>query len=277
MGGFKTAASANAVFSVIKKKLLAIAGTSPVGTPKKTKAKMEPKPEDDEVIKEGANNGVAATPTGDLDEKTTPPSTPKKGATKPKVDDEEDDDATPTQAMPKKRAPKTKVKTEDDAADQTSFTTPMSTPKKRNRKPKGETPLAPKRAKKANGNSADNVTTKVNEAAENKRMAAAIAASKTLQKFTVGSDDGAEDEPEDEHPGVKELKKIIGARQTAARALEVLDRNADEVSAHGNDEPLAHQDRMFPDQAAMDDELFNRYTPKSTSSNMNNHNATKSI
>ncbi len=250
---------------------MVIANASPAaasGTPKKTMAEVEPKSKEDETVEGGANNDVAATPTGDgnADEIASPPSTPKKGASKPKAFDEDDEDATPTQAMPKKRAPKVKVKTEDVGDGQAAFTTPTSTPKKRSRKPMGETPSAPKRVKKANGKGADMVNGKVNEAAEKQRMAATIAASKTLQKFTLGSDDESgdeqEDEQEDEQPGVKELKKIMGARFIAERALEVLAHGAGEDSAHGDDESLAHQDCMFPDKGPKDDGQFDKYTPK---------------
>lgn len=259
MGGFKNAASACAVVSKIKKKLLVIANAGPAGTsgsPKNATAEVGPKSKEDETLEGEVNNDVAATPTGDsnADEIAFPPSTPRKGATKPKAFDQADEETTPTQAMPKKRAPKVKVETEDVGESQAAFTTPTGTPKKRSLKPQGEIPSAPKRVKKADG--------KVNEVAENKRMAATIAASKTLQKFTLGSD-GSGDEREDEQRGVKELKKIMGARLIAERALEVLAHDAGGKSAHGDDEPLAHQDGMFSDKGPKGNARSNKYTSKS--------------
>ncbi len=145
------------------------------------------------------------------------------------------------------------MKTEVDAEGQAILITPTATPKKRVRatKPKGEAPTAPKRAKKANGKIAEIVKDEEDEGADQERFAATIAVSKVLQDSVFGNDEEVGDDHENDHVGVKETME----------AKETMETKDKKEIAQGALELLAHQDGMFPDQDAVDDALFNQFTP----------------
>ena len=139
MGNFKTAASANTSFLATKKKILAGATTSTnpssaFTTPKKTKAKSGSNDEVDDEIDDKANDEEEVTPViakskkpGGRKVKTDEQAdgegsvapTPKKRASKAKMelDADRNEVATPVKPARKKRATKLKVETASDGDD----------------------------------------------------------------------------------------------------------------------------------------------------------------
>ena len=206
------------------------------GTPKKANAKTPLKKENDEkaggVGSDEDENLQFMTPGSGSDPKAKLGITEEGAVTSPMSDDHKtanekvDDEATPTKVTPKKRTPKNKVKLENDGGDGAS----PETPKKRGyaAKPKDGGKPAPKRAKKADDK----------KVSGRQSFSNAIAASKALQNAVLS---GGED---------------------AGEADQAIDNNSSQEIAKGSLEVLAHQDGMFPDLEAVDNELFNRYSIK---------------